>query len=170
VQCRRNLVPSIQVESLVIICFLPTQVFSKSQFRFLPVLCRTMFAFKDVTTAINARISRSTFGRVFRLQGCGHVSPSIAALDLVLDAHFLQEKERKGSKFLTEIRAGLTTFFTMAYIIAVNVCFSPPSYRSKLNSKASVLTDTGGTCVCTNTVDPTCATDAEYATCLIGLC
>ena len=32
-----------------------------------------------------------------------------------------QDKERKGSKFLTEIRAGLTTFFTMAYIIAVNV-------------------------------------------------
>ncbi|KAN0099831.1 xanthine/uracil permease family protein-like protein [Hyaloscypha variabilis] len=95
-----------------------------------------MFAFKDVTTAINGRISRSTFGRVFRLQGSGH------------------EKERKGSKFLTEIRAGITTFFTMAYIIAVN---------------ASVLSQSGGTCVCTNTTDPTCATDAEYATCLIGI-
>jgi xanthine/uracil/vitamin C permease (AzgA family) len=32
----------------------------------------------------------------------------------------LQEHERPGSKFVTEIRAGLTTFFTMAYIIAVN--------------------------------------------------
>jgi AGZA family xanthine/uracil permease-like MFS transporter len=32
-----------------------------------------------------------------------------------------QEKELKNAKFLTEIRAGLTTFFTMAYVIAVNV-------------------------------------------------
>lgn len=34
---------------------------------------------------------------------------------------FSQEKELKDAKFLTEIRAGLTTFFTMAYVIAVNV-------------------------------------------------
>lgn len=33
----------------------------------------------------------------------------------------LQDKERKDAKFFTEIRAGLTTFFTMAYVIAVNV-------------------------------------------------
>jgi hypothetical protein len=40
---------------------------------FVPV---TMSAIRDTTTAINARIARSTFGRVFRLQGCGHVSSS----------------------------------------------------------------------------------------------
>ena len=34
---------------------------------------------------------------------------------------------------MTEIRAGLVTFFTMAYIISVN---------------ASIVSDTGGTCVC----------------------
>lgn len=34
---------------------------------------------------------------------------------------FFKDKEIKNSRFLTEIRAGLTTFFTMAYIIAVNV-------------------------------------------------
>lgn len=39
-----------------------------------------------------------------------------------------QPKERKNSKFLTELRAGLTTFFTMAYIIAVNVSDSPPNF------------------------------------------
>jgi len=33
-----------------------------------------------------------------------------------------QPLEIKNTKFSTEIRAGLTTFFTMAYIIAVNVC------------------------------------------------
>ena len=30
-----------------------------------------------------------------------------------------QRYERKGSRFLTEIRAGLATFFAMAYIISV---------------------------------------------------
>jgi AGZA family xanthine/uracil permease-like MFS transporter len=35
----------------------------------------------------------------------------------------IKEKEIKNTKFTTEIRAGLTTFFTMAYIIAVNVSF-----------------------------------------------
>jgi hypothetical protein len=29
--------------------------------------------------------------------------------------------EIRGARFTTEMRAGLTTFFTMAYIIAVNV-------------------------------------------------
>jgi hypothetical protein len=32
-----------------------------------------------------------------------------------------QDEEIPGTLFLTEIRAGITTFFTMAYIIAVNV-------------------------------------------------
>jgi hypothetical protein len=34
---------------------------------------------------------------------------------------FSQPLEIKNTKFTTEVRAGLTTFFTMAYIIAVNV-------------------------------------------------
>ncbi|KAJ0165916.1 putative xanthine/uracil permease [Colletotrichum tanaceti] len=54
-------------------------------------------------------ISSSTFGRIFRLEGSGH------------------SKEIPDSSFLREIRAGVTTFATMAYIIAVN---------------------TGGTCEC----------------------
>jgi adenine/guanine/hypoxanthine permease len=43
----------------------------------------------------NDFISRSTFGRVFRLEGSGH------------------EKEIKNTRFWTEVRAGITTFFTM---------------------------------------------------------
>jgi len=31
-----------------------------------------------------------------------------------------QPRERKGSYFFTELRAGLATFFAMAYIISVN--------------------------------------------------
>ncbi|KAI9708046.1 MAG: hypothetical protein M1820_004250 [Bogoriella megaspora] len=82
----------------------------------------------------NDLVGKSTFGRMFRLEGCGH------------------EKEIKHSRFLTEIRAGITTFFTMAYIIAVN---------------ASVLTDSGATCVCNDPADPTCANDADYNQCLV---
>ena len=34
---------------------------------------------------------------------------------------FAQEKQIKGARFFREISAGITTFATMAYIIAVNV-------------------------------------------------
>jgi AGZA family xanthine/uracil permease-like MFS transporter len=44
---------------------------------------------------MNQFIGASTFGRIFRLQGSGH------------------EKEITGSRFWTEVRAGITTFFTM---------------------------------------------------------
>jgi AGZA family xanthine/uracil permease-like MFS transporter len=63
----------------------------------------------------------------------------------------LQTKERKGSRFLTEIRAGLATFFAMAYIISVN---------------ATITADSGGTCVCTDSVDITCFADVDYNLCL----
>ena len=54
--------------------------------------------------------------------------------DLVMYVHLLlsmsnanrhKPNEIKGARFTTELRAGLTTFFTMAYIIAVNVSLSP---------------------------------------------
>ncbi|KAI9806512.1 MAG: hypothetical protein M1833_003699 [Piccolia ochrophora] len=85
---------------------------------------------------INHAIAASTFGRVFRLDGSNH------------------EKQIKGSVFTTEIRAGITTFFTMAYIVAVN---------------ASIVSQTGGTCICNDEKDPTCATDPDYALCKIGV-
>lgn len=51
---------------------------------------------------INLSVAQSPVGRWFRLDGSGH------------------PKTRKGSLFCTELRAGLATFFAMAYIIAVN--------------------------------------------------
>ncbi|KAL7922794.1 hypothetical protein ACQKWADRAFT_291418 [Trichoderma austrokoningii] len=61
-------------------------------------------------------------------------------------------KERKGSLFFTEIRGGMATFFAMAYILAVN---------------ASIVSDTGGTCVCHGgPSDPTCNSNDEYALCV----
>ncbi|KAF2657514.1 hypothetical protein K491DRAFT_714361 [Lophiostoma macrostomum CBS 122681] len=85
--------------------------------------------------SFNGAIGASTFGRIFRLEGSGH------------------EQEIKNTKFTTEVRAGLTTFFTMAYIIAVN---------------ASILSDTGGDCVCKDPTgqDPTCAKNQDYANCV----
>ncbi|PKS12981.1 hypothetical protein jhhlp_000322 [Lomentospora prolificans] len=61
-------------------------------------------------------------------------------------------KERKGSLFFTEIRGGLACFFAMAYIIAVN---------------ASIVSDSGGTCVCEGGADdPTCTDNADYLICV----
>lgn len=63
----------------------------------------------------------------------------------------LQRKERKGSRFFTEIRGGIAAFFAMAYIIAVN---------------ASIVADSGGTCVCNGgEADPFCYDNTEYSLC-----
>ncbi|EEP82684.1 hypothetical protein UREG_07549 [Uncinocarpus reesii 1704] len=82
---------------------------------------------------VNNAVAKTRFGYRFRLDGSGH------------------RRERKGAKFLTEIRAGLTTFFAMAYIISVN---------------ANILTDSGGPCVCNDPVDPKCMDNLEYNLCL----
>ncbi|KAK2743675.1 hypothetical protein FQN57_004784 [Myotisia sp. PD_48] len=88
---------------------------------------------KDWTAAINGAVARSIVGRRFRLEGSGH------------------RYERKGARFTTEIRAGITTFFAMAYIISVN---------------ATIVTDSGGPCVCNNVEDPLCKQDVDYGLCL----
>ncbi|KAF8714707.1 xanthine uracil permease, partial [Rhizoctonia solani] len=82
---------------------------------------------------LNVKVAESAVGRWFRLDGSGH------------------PKQREGSLFTTELRAGTTTFFAMAYIIAVN---------------ASILSDSGGTCVCESTPDdPICLNNEAYALC-----
>ncbi|TIB38427.1 hypothetical protein E3P86_01634 [Wallemia ichthyophaga] len=65
----------------------------------------------------NDRIADSWFGRYFRLDGSGH------------------KKARAGAKFTQEIRAGITTFVAMAYIISVN---------------SNILRQCGGTCRCSD--------------------
>lgn len=55
-----------------------------------------------IVDRINEKVAKSAVGRWFRLEGSGH------------------SKARAGSYFCTELRAGLATFFAMAYIIAVN--------------------------------------------------
>ncbi|CAD6448855.1 c6baf8e1-2afa-419e-8a48-4b87c7667de8 [Sclerotinia trifoliorum] len=84
-------------------------------------------------TKVNDAVAGSIVGRRFRLQGSGHV------------------KAREGARFLTEIRAGLATFFAMAYIISVN---------------STILADSGGTCVCNDATDPSCSSDVDYTLCL----
>ncbi|OAA47975.1 Xanthine/uracil/vitamin C permease [Cordyceps fumosorosea ARSEF 2679] len=86
---------------------------------------------------VNSRVAKSFVGRWFRLDGSGH------------------PRERKGSYFLTEMRAGLTSFFAMAYILAVN---------------SSIVSESGGTCVCNGGADdPLCNTNQEYAICVQGI-
>ncbi|RPA87293.1 hypothetical protein BJ508DRAFT_410803 [Ascobolus immersus RN42] len=81
----------------------------------------------------NQKIGESVVGRWFRMDFSGH------------------PRERKGSRFFTEIRAGLATFFAMAYIIAVN---------------ANITSQSGGTCVCASTAeDPICEFNTEYLLC-----
>ena len=61
-----------------------------------------------------------------------------------------QRRERPNSFFFTEIRAGLATFFAMAYIISVN---------------ATIVADSGGTCVCPPSNTDLCVTNNEYLLC-----
>lgn len=42
---------------------------------------------------------------------------------------YAQEKEIEHARFTAEIRAGLTTFFTMAYVISVNVSTESKNYE-----------------------------------------
>ena len=81
-----------------------------------------METLKSALNNFDHNVSRSTFGRVFRLAGSGHVRylPTIF-WSVMPNAFAIQPEERKDARFFTEIGAGLTTFFTMAYVIAVNV-------------------------------------------------
>ncbi|KAF9287369.1 hypothetical protein BGZ68_001925 [Mortierella alpina] len=81
----------------------------------------------------NLTIARSGFGRYFCLEGSG------------------ARRERAGSRFTTELRAGITTFVTMAYIISVN---------------AKIVVETGGPCDCKA---EDCNSDPEYNACLAVL-
>ncbi|KAI8983036.1 permease family-domain-containing protein [Pilobolus umbonatus] len=83
---------------------------------------------------LNDYVAHSKVGKYFQLEHSG------------------AKRERKGTKFSTEIRAGFTTFFAMAYIISVN---------------ASIISDSGGTCVCEPTeADPVCDLNEDYMACV----
>ncbi|KAK5467515.1 hypothetical protein LTS15_000488 [Exophiala xenobiotica] len=84
----------------------------------------------------NMAVARSFVGRRFRLDGSGH------------------PRERKGTYFFTEIRAGLATFFAMAYIISVN---------------ATIVSQSGGTCVCPPDSPDLCDSDPDYMLCVAGI-
>ncbi|KAJ2454357.1 hypothetical protein EV183_001603 [Coemansia sp. RSA 2336] len=83
---------------------------------------------------LNAAVARTAVGRWFRLEGSG------------------ARVERAGSKFSVELRAGLTIFVAMAYIISTN---------------ALILTDSGGTCDCDRErFGAACEDDPAYTSCL----
>lgn len=84
-----------------------------------------------------------------------------------------QLEQIQDASFYTEIRAGLTTFATMAYIIAVNVCENPTSVVHAafltFTYQADILSETGGTCVCDKPLTGGyCANEAEWQSCVNG--
>ncbi|KAK6528899.1 hypothetical protein TWF694_004128 [Orbilia ellipsospora] len=96
-----------------------------------------MDAVRRWTNSVDNAVAGTVIGHYFRLEGSTH------------------PKARTGARFLTEIRAGITIFFTMAYIISVN---------------ATIVSQSGGTCECDNRKeDPTCEKSTEYAECLVVL-
>ncbi|KAJ4414387.1 hypothetical protein N0V82_007948 [Gnomoniopsis sp. IMI 355080] len=97
-------------------------------------MARSFGRVMDCLRGIETSVNTSTFGRVFRLDGSGH------------------PEQIQDASFYTEIRAGLTTFATMAYIIAVN---------------ANILSETGGPCECQKPlgIGGTCANEVEYMAC-----
>ncbi|RFU76947.1 mfs transporter, agza family, xanthine uracil permease [Trichoderma arundinaceum] len=98
-----------------------------------PTVGRSKFCgFRDVADLVDKWLSTSLLGRLFRLAGSGHP-------DAI-----------EGTSVFREIRAGLTTFATMAYIIAVN---------------ASILSQTGGTCDCSLANRLQCDTIPGYVDC-----
>lgn len=103
----------------------------------------------------NAKIAATPFGRYFRLEGSGHVSPPASHLHPPLPpagrSNTQQRNERQNAFFFTEVRAGLATFFAMAYIIAVN---------------STVVSNTGGTCVCPPDSPDLCDSNNEYMQCV----
>jgi AGZA family xanthine/uracil permease-like MFS transporter len=94
-------------------------------------------------------VAKSVIGRHFRLEFSGH------------------RHERKGSRFLTEVRAGLATFFAMAYIVSVNASIVSGMFctlESFLSTK--YVADTGGTCICEASPgfnDPYCTNSSNPA-------
>ncbi|KAK4215930.1 ubiquitin carboxyl-terminal hydrolase [Rhypophila decipiens] len=96
---------------------------------------RKFKGFFRLVKAIDEKVNTSTFGRVFRLRGSGH------------------PEEIADANFSTEIRAGLTTFATMGYIVA-----------------ASILADTGFGCLCVRPLDSlgNCQNNDEWKRCYNG--
>ncbi|CAG8620614.1 11078_t:CDS:2, partial [Dentiscutata heterogama] len=76
-------------------------------------------------------VAKSFIGRYFKLENSG-------------------VPNARNTKFTTELRAGLATFVTMAYIISVN---------------ALILSDTGGPCVCNSGTADLCVNDPDYIAC-----
>ncbi|KAG5946046.1 hypothetical protein E4U53_006649 [Claviceps sorghi] len=87
---------------------------------------------RKFSVSVNEWLAKSRLGYYFRLAGSDHP-------DCI-----------ENTTFCREIRAGLTTFATMAYIISVN---------------ASLLSQTGGPCICDLAVKNDCDSIPEFKSC-----
>ncbi|CAH0044246.1 unnamed protein product, partial [Clonostachys solani] len=94
------------------------------------------FGFRDFLDYADEWLTNSRLGRLFHLEGTGKVKENnIPSTSSRVSAAINQSNpEKSRSTFFREIRAGLTTFATMAYIIAVNVSSSLESPLCLLSS------------------------------------
>ncbi len=132
---------------------------------------------------MDTTVGKSPVGRFFRLKGSGHVSsshrgnkilPGIVVGKMSLTQRHCQLKEIQDACLSTEIRAGMTTFATMSYIIAVNVWRFPMLRVLSSDAdylQAFILAESGYGCPCEQPRDAqgNCANKAEWTKCYDGL-
>lgn len=135
---------------------------------------RALDSFKDRVGRVDERMNNSVVGRVFNLKGSGvSMAPSKRNRTLAADMLLPQPKSIPDANFSTELRAGLTTFATMSYIIAVNVrcrCGIFLTLGILTPSQASILADTGFDCECKKPLDNAgnCVNNKEWTACYEG--
>ncbi|KAL2170085.1 hypothetical protein VTG60DRAFT_5180 [Thermothelomyces hinnuleus] len=99
----------------------------------------------DITRRVDDGVSRSSVGQLFQLQGSGHPKE-------IAGACFSTEIRALTESSLTSVDKGITTFTTMAYVIAVN---------------AFILAESGYGCPCHKPLDlqGNCANRVEWTEC-----
>lgn len=97
--------------------------------------------------------------------------------NIFADTSTCQPKEIQDAYFTTEIRAGMTTFATMSYIIAVNVwgldIMTHPGCPDEADCfQAFILAESGYDCPCEKpwTAKGTCKNMDAWMECYEGLC
>jgi AGZA family xanthine/uracil permease-like MFS transporter len=117
--------------------------------------------------ALNDRVARSVVGKYFHLDGSGHVCKH-----LVFQRIRLTTKGKRNSKCEVHHRVASRPHNIFHHgLHHCRECEYTFQYQTRTTTdqiiQASVLTDSGATCVCNDPVDPTCMADEAYSLCLV---
>ena len=123
-----------------------------------------MLSIKTKLMSFDKKVAGSTFGRVFQLDGSGHVSKASFCLRLLT----LEDPTTKECK-IHERSPGRTNDILHYGVYNSSQCKIPRlEGHRELTLQASILTESGGTCVCNEPAPSTCLGNPEYDLCLIG--